>query len=126
MGPVPYPKEIYGIVSYLIFSMLFYITFKMKTLACGSQVSHMWVRTSGLLCGSVGQVDQQAGMTHFQPWFASVNFIKLIASRGMTPLEISYACPEIKGNHDRNHWKSGNQALRQKPRFVTKSFLKYI
>ena len=25
----------------------------------------------------------------------------------MIPLEISYACPEIMGNHDRNHWKSG-------------------
>ena len=30
-----------------------------------------------------------------------------VDSKGMTPLEISYACPEIKGNHDRNHWKSG-------------------
>ena len=46
--------------------------------------------------------------------------------RGMTPLEISYACPEIKGNQDRNHWKSGNQASLQKSQFVTKSFLKYI
>ena len=82
MGLVQYPKEIYGIaiVSYLIFPCHFsYITFEKKTLACGSQVGHMWVRTSGLLCGSVGQVDQQAGMTHFQPWFASVNFITLIA-----------------------------------------------
>ena len=26
-----------------------------------------------------------------------------VCARGMTPLEISYACPEIKGNHDRNH-----------------------
>ena len=58
MGPVLYPKEIYGIVLYLIFYMSFYITFKKKTLACGSQVGHMWV-TSRLLCGSVGQVGQQ-------------------------------------------------------------------
>ena len=34
--------------------------------------------------------------------------------RGPTPLEISYACSEITGNHNRNHWKSGNQASRQK------------
>ena len=46
--------------------------------------------------------------------------------RGMTPLEILYACSEIKGNQDRNHWKSGNQASRQKSQFVTKSFLKYM
>ena len=65
MGPVLYPKEIYGIVLYLIFSMSFYITFKKKTLACGSQVGHMWV-TSGLLCGSVGQVGQQVWST-FNP-----------------------------------------------------------
>ena len=50
----------------------------------------------------------------------------LTEARGMTPLEISYACPEIKGNQDRNHWKSGNQASRQKSQFVTKSFLKYM
>ena len=31
-----YPEEINGIVSYLIFSMAFYITSKKKTLACGS------------------------------------------------------------------------------------------
>ena len=43
MGPVLYPKEIYGIVLYLIFSMSFYITFKKKTLACGSQVGHIWI-----------------------------------------------------------------------------------
>ena len=65
MGPVLYPKEIYGIVLYLIFSMSFYITFKKKTLARGSQVGHMWV-TSGLLCGSVGQVGQQVWPT-FNP-----------------------------------------------------------
>ena len=47
-------------------------------------------------------------------------------ARGMTPLEISYACPEIKGNHDRNHWKSGNQASHQKSQFVTKFNLKYM
>ena len=29
-------------------------------------------------------------------------------ARGTTPLEISYTCPEIKGNQGRNHWKSGN------------------
>ena len=51
---------------------------------------------------------------------------KVCISRGTTPLEISYACPEIKGNHDRNHWKSGNQASRQKSQFVTKFFLKYM
>ena len=34
-------------------------TFKKKTSICGSQVGHMWV-TSGLLCGSVGQMGQQA------------------------------------------------------------------
>ena len=43
--------------------MSFYITFKKKTLACGSQKGHMWV-TSGLLYGSVGEVAQ-----HFQPCF---------------------------------------------------------
>ena len=48
-GPVLYPEEIYDIVSYLIsVSMSFYITFKKKTLACGSQEGHMWV-TSGHL-----------------------------------------------------------------------------
>ena len=52
--PVLYSEETYGIVSYLIFSMSFYITFKKRTLACGSQVGNLWV-TSGLLCGSVGQ-----------------------------------------------------------------------
>ena len=62
MRPVLHPKEIYGIVLYLIFSMSFYITFKKKTLACGSQVGHMWV-TSGLLSGSSGST----GVTHFQP-----------------------------------------------------------
>ena len=41
------------------------------------------------------------------------NTCQLLA-KGTTPLEISYACPEINGNHDRNHWKSGNQASRQK------------
>ena len=46
-----------------------------------------------------------------------------VEPRGMTPLEISYACPEIKGNHDRNHWKSGNQASHQKSQFVMKLFL---
>ena len=51
---------------------------------------------------------------------------KGVTPRGMTPLEISYACPEIKGNHNRNHWKSGNQASRQKSQFVTKFFLKYM
>ena len=33
---------------------------------------------------------------------------------GPTPLEISYACSEITGNQNRNHWKSENQASRQK------------
>ena len=41
----------------------------------------------------------------------------------MTPLEISYACPEIRGNQVRNHWKSGNQALHQKSQFLV-NFLK--
>ena len=35
-----------------------YITFKRKTSTCESQVGHMWV-TSGLFCGSVGQIGQQ-------------------------------------------------------------------
>ena len=35
-----------------------YITFKKKTLTCGSQVGHLWV-TSGLFCGSAGQIGQQ-------------------------------------------------------------------
>ena len=65
MGPVLYPKEIYGIVLYQILSMWYYITFKKKTLTCGSQVSHMWVK-SGLLCGSVGQVGQQVWPTFNQ------------------------------------------------------------
>ena len=34
-----------------------YITFKKKASTCGSQVGHMWV-TSGLFCGSVGQMGQ--------------------------------------------------------------------
>ena len=48
--------------------------------------------------------------------------------RSMTPLEILYACPEIMGNHDQNHWKSGNQASHQKSQFAVKCFLnlKYI
>ena len=41
VGPVLYPVEIYSIVSHLIFSMSFYITFKKKTLACGSYVGHI-------------------------------------------------------------------------------------
>ena len=56
MGLVLYPEEIYGIQCFISdFSMSFYITFKKRTLACGSQEGHMWV-ISGLLCGSVGQV----------------------------------------------------------------------
>ena len=55
MGPVLYPEEIYDISD---FSMPFYITFKKKTLACGSQEGLMWV-TSGLLSGSMGEVGQQ-------------------------------------------------------------------
>ena len=55
-----------------IFSMLFYITFKMKTLACGSQVGHLWI-TSGLLYGSVGQClsgsSRSTSVTHFQLWY---------------------------------------------------------
>ena len=47
-------------------------------------------------------------------------------SRAMTPLEILYACLEIMGNHDRNHWKSGNQTSHQKSQFLTKFFLKYM
>ena len=49
-------KEIYGIVSYLIFSCHFTLLLK-ETSACGSQVGHIWV-TSGLLTGSTG-------VTHF-------------------------------------------------------------
>ena len=40
--------------------MSFYIA--NVSLACGSQEGHMWV-TSGLLCGSVGQVGQQVKPT---------------------------------------------------------------
>ena len=42
-----------------------YITFKKKTSTYGSQVGHMWV-TSGLFCGSVGQMGQQVRPT-FNP-----------------------------------------------------------
>ena len=63
IGPVLYPEEVYGIVSYNYdLSTLFYITFKKKTLACESQEGHMWV-TSRLLSGSSGST----GVTHFQP-----------------------------------------------------------
>ena len=54
------------------------------------------------------------------------------APRGMTPLEISYACLEIMGNHDRNHWKSGNQASHRNPCEILNEYkihernLKYI
>ena len=67
-GLVPYPaknEEIYGIVLYQKIFRSYYITFKNKTSTCGSQVDHMWV-TSGLLCGSVGQVGQQVWLT-FNP-----------------------------------------------------------
>ena len=42
-----------------------FICFKMKTSTFGLQVGHMWV-TSGLLCGSVGQMGQQVWPT-FNP-----------------------------------------------------------
>ena len=48
-----------------IMMMSCYITFKMKTSTCGSQVDHMWV-TSGLFCGSVSQMGQQMRYT-FNP-----------------------------------------------------------
>ena len=51
-------EEIYGIVPYQKIFMSCYITFKKKTSTCGSQVGYMWV-TSGLFCGSVGQMGQQ-------------------------------------------------------------------
>ena len=41
MGPVLYLEEIYDIVSYLIFPMSFYMTFKKKALTFGSQEDHM-------------------------------------------------------------------------------------
>ena len=47
------------------FSMSFYITFKKKTLAYGSQEGQMWI-TPRLLCGSVDQVRQQVWST-FNP-----------------------------------------------------------
>ena len=47
------------------FSMSFYITFKKKTLACGSQEGHMWI-TSRFLYGLVHQVGQQVWPT-FNP-----------------------------------------------------------
>ena len=56
-GPVLYPaknEEINGIAPYQ----------KLLT-TCDSQVGHMWV-TSGLFCGSVGQMGS-TGVTHFQP-----------------------------------------------------------
>ena len=40
-------------------------TFKKKTSTCGSQVGHMWI-TSGLFCGSVGQMGEQVRPT-FNP-----------------------------------------------------------
>ena len=53
MGLVLYPaknKEIHGVVPYQKFFVSCYITFKKKTLTCGLQVGHMWVK-SGLFCG---------------------------------------------------------------------------
>ena len=70
VGPVLYPEEIYGIVSYLIFSMSFYITFKKKTWACGSHPD----------C-SVGQVGQQVWPT-FNPGLSAIldGFIAFLSS----------------------------------------------
>ena len=73
-GSVLYPAKneyIYGIVPYQNFFMQSYITFKMKASTCGSQVDHMWV-TSGLFCGSVGQMDQQVRPT-FNPDYNHYN-----------------------------------------------------
>ena len=48
---VPYQKFFHVMLAILA-------TFKKKTSTYGSQVGHMWV-TSGLLCGSVGQMGRQ-------------------------------------------------------------------
>ena len=49
-------------------------------------------------------------------------FEQMPHARGPTLLEILYACLEITGNHNRNHWKSGNQTLRQKSQFLGQFF----
>ena len=46
-------------------------TYKKKTSTCGSQVGHMWV-TSGLFCGSVGQMGQQVWPT-FNPCISFIS-----------------------------------------------------
>ena len=68
MGLVLYPEEIYGIASYLIFSMSFYITFK--------ENFSLWV-TRGSYVGNIGialwvsRSSGSTGVTHFQPWYLS-------------------------------------------------------
>ena len=51
-----------------------YITFKKKTSTYGSQVGHMWV-TSGLFCGSVGQMGHQVWPTFNPGFFYSRNYV---------------------------------------------------
>ena len=52
-------------ISKIFHVMLHWLLLKKKISICGSQVGHMWV-TSGLLCGSVGQMGQQVWPT-FNP-----------------------------------------------------------
>ena len=86
MGPVPYPKEVYVYIWYCFIydlSMLFYITFKKKTWASGSQEGHMWV-TSRLLSGSTG-------VTHFQSWLVGVA-LELKHVIEINLIRVSYHC----------------------------------
>ena len=62
VGPVLYPEEVYGIVSYLIFSISFYITFKRKL----QHLGHKRVICGSHVDCSVGQVGQQVWST-FNP-----------------------------------------------------------
>ena len=59
MGPILHPAiQKQDIYMTLLHIRIFHVILQEKTLVCGSQVGHMLV-TSGLLCGSVGQVGQQ-------------------------------------------------------------------
>ena len=65
MGPLLYSEEVYGIVSYLIFSVPFYITFKRNFsmwVTRGSYVDHIWITL--WVSGS----SESTSVTHFQPW----------------------------------------------------------
>ena len=87
IGLVPYPEEVYGIVSHLIISMSFYITFKKKILACG------WV-TRGSYMGHIRIALWVSGSTnviHFQPWMRSLVAI-LPSFPALTDLSQGYLC----------------------------------